>query len=163
MFCITREFSMVRPRLSVPTYRKHSTGRAVVSVYTAHGTRKEILLPGQHGSQESKEEYARVLKQLEAHNGRLPSDHLASDRDTTDGTATAGSDYQAASGTLTISAGQTTGTITVLVNGDRLGEPNETFVVNLSAPTNALIADGQSVGTIVDDEPHISIGDTTVT
>jgi Calx-beta domain-containing protein len=42
---------------------------------------------------------------------------------TADGSATAGSDYQAASGTLTIPAGQTTGTITVLVNGDRLGEP----------------------------------------
>jgi hypothetical protein len=82
---------------------------------------------------------------------------------TADGTATAGSDYQATSGTLTIPAGQTTGTITVLVNGDRLAEANETFTVNLSAPTNATIADGQGVGTIVDDEPRISIGDTTVT
>jgi hypothetical protein len=82
---------------------------------------------------------------------------------TADGTATAGSDYQATSGTLTIPAGQSTGTITVLVNGDRLGEPNETFVVNLSAPTNATIADGTGAGTIVDDEPRISISDRTVT
>jgi chitinase len=82
---------------------------------------------------------------------------------TADGTATAGSDYQAASGTLTIPAGQTTGTITVLVNGDRLGEPNETFFVNLSSPTNATIADGQGIGTILDDEPRISINDVTVT
>jgi hypothetical protein len=82
---------------------------------------------------------------------------------TADGTATAGSDYQATSGTLTIAAGQTTGTITVLVNGDRLAEANETFAVNLSTPTNATIADGQGVGTIVDDEPLISINDTTVT
>jgi probable HAF family extracellular repeat protein len=78
---------------------------------------------------------------------------------TADGTATAGSDYQAASGTLTIPAGQASGTITVLVNGDRLPEPNETFFVNLSTPTNAIIADGQGVGTIVDDEPRISISD----
>jgi hypothetical protein len=77
------------------------------------------------------------------------------------GTATAGSDYQAASGTLTIPAGQTTGTISMLVNGDRLAEPNETFVVNLSTPTNATIADGQGVGTITDDEPRISISDVT--
>jgi len=77
------------------------------------------------------------------------------------GTATAGSDYQTASGTLTIPAGQTTGTITVLVNGDQLAESNETFFVNLSSPTNATIADGQGVGTIVDDEPRISIGDVT--
>ncbi|MGI8978373.1 MAG: Calx-beta domain-containing protein [Pirellulaceae bacterium] len=80
---------------------------------------------------------------------------------TTSGTATAGSDYQSASGTLTISAGQTTGTITVLVTSDRLGEANETFFVNLSSPTNATIADGQGVGTIVDDEPRISISDVT--
>jgi hypothetical protein len=80
---------------------------------------------------------------------------------TADGSATAGSDYQSASGTLTIPAGQTTGTITVLVNGDRLGEPNETFFVNLSSATNAIIADGQGVGTILDDEPRISISDVT--
>jgi Calx-beta domain/FG-GAP-like repeat len=72
-------------------------------------------------------------------------------------TATAGSDYQATSGTLTFAPGETEKTITVPVNGDRLGEANETFVVNLSSPTNATIADGQGVGTIVDDEPRIRI------
>ena len=72
-------------------------------------------------------------------------------------------DYQAASGTLTFAPGETSKTITVLVNGDRLGEPNETFVVNLSAPTNATIADDQGVGTILDDEPRVSINDVTVT
>src|SRR5207247_817718 len=80
-----------------------------------------------------------------------------------DGSAENGSDYQVAAGTLTIPAGQTTGTITVLVNGDRLAEPNETFVVTLSSPTNATIADGQGIGTILDDEPRISINDVTVT
>lgn len=82
---------------------------------------------------------------------------------TADGTATAGSDYQATSGTLTFAPGDTSKTFTVLVNGDRLAEPNETFVINLSSPINATIADGQGVGTIVDDEPRISIGDKTVT
>jgi Calx-beta domain/FG-GAP-like repeat len=85
---------------------------------------------------------------------------------TADGTASAGSDYQPAGGTLTIPAGQTTGTITVLVNGDRVVEPNETFVVNLSGPTNATIADGQGMGTIVNDDlalPTLSIGDVTIT
>jgi hypothetical protein len=80
---------------------------------------------------------------------------------TADGTATAGSDYQSASGTLTVPAGQTMGTITVLVNGDRLGELDETFVVKLSSPINAIIADGQGVGRILDDEPRISITDVT--
>jgi hypothetical protein len=77
---------------------------------------------------------------------------------TADGTATVG-DYQAASGTLTFVPGETEKTINVQVNGDRLAEPNETFVVNLSNPTNATLADGQGVGTIVDDEPRLSISD----
>ena len=78
---------------------------------------------------------------------------------TADGTATAGSDYQAAAGDVTFAPGQTTRTVSVLVNGDRVGEPNETFVVNLSGATNAQIADGQGVGTILDDEPRIIISD----
>src|SRR5204862_855860 len=80
---------------------------------------------------------------------------------TADGSATAGSDYQATSGTLTIPAGQTSGTITVLVNGDRLVEPTETFAVNLSAPTNAAIGDEWGIGNILDDEPRISINNVT--
>jgi thiol-disulfide isomerase/thioredoxin len=78
---------------------------------------------------------------------------------TANGTAGAGSDYRVTSGTLTIPAGQTTGTITVPVNGDRVREANETFFVNLGGATNAVIADGQGVGTVVDDEPRIRIGD----
>jgi hypothetical protein len=76
-------------------------------------------------------------------------------------TATAGSDYTARSGTVVIPAGRTSATITVAVTGDRLGEVDETFAVNLSSPTNATIADGQGVGSIVDDEPRISISDFT--
>jgi hypothetical protein len=77
--------------------------------------------------------------------------------------AEAGSDYQAASGTLTIPAGQTTGMITVLANGDRLAEANETFFVNLSSPANAILGDGRGIGTVLDDEARISINDVTVT
>jgi len=82
---------------------------------------------------------------------------------TADGSAAGGSDYTAGSGTLTFVAGQTTQTFTVSVIGDRLAEPTENFVVNLSAPTNATIADGQGIGTILDDEPRISINDVMVT
>jgi methyl coenzyme M reductase subunit C len=71
---------------------------------------------------------------------------------TADGTATAGSDYTATSGTLTIPAGQTSGTIVVSVNGDTDVEPNETFFVNLSNPSGATIADNQGQGTILSDE-----------
>ena len=77
---------------------------------------------------------------------------------TADGTATvAGGDYQAATGTLTFAPGQTSKTITVLVNGDRLAEADEYFFVNLTGATNAGIANGSGFGTILDDEPRISI------
>ena len=73
------------------------------------------------------------------------------------GTATAGSDYGAASGTLTFTPGVTSKTIAVPVYGDRLGEHNETFFVNLSGAKGAKIADRQGVVTILDDEPRIRI------
>jgi hypothetical protein len=71
---------------------------------------------------------------------------------TADGTAKAGSDYVATSGTLTFAAGQTNQTISVAVNGDRIDELDETFFVNLSSAINATIADAQAVGTIVDND-----------
>jgi hypothetical protein len=88
--------------------------------------------------------------------------------DTANGTATAPSDYQAATGTLTFAAGETSKQITVLVNGDTTPESDETFAVNLSNPTNATIGDGQGIGTIKNDDaaaspPGISINDVTVT
>ena len=58
------------------------------------------------------------------------------------------------SGELTFAPGQTSRTISVTVFGDRQFEPNETFFVNLSQPANAPIADGQAVGTIVNDDPR---------
>ena len=71
---------------------------------------------------------------------------------TANGSATAGSDYVTASGTLTFPPGSTTQTLSVTVNGDVAIEPNETFFVNLSGAANATIADAQGVGTITDDD-----------
>jgi chitinase len=83
---------------------------------------------------------------------------------TADGTATAADhDYVRASGTLTFAPGETTKTITVLVNGDTKVEPNETFSVNLSGARNATIADAQGVGTILNDDRPVSPGSVAVT
>jgi hypothetical protein len=71
--------------------------------------------------------------------------------------ATAGVDYQASAGTLTFAPGVTSQTIAVLVNGDRVYESNESFYVRLSDPTNAFVVDDLGTGTIVDDEPYVSI------
>ena len=56
------------------------------------------------------------------------------------GTATAGSDYTAASGTLTFNPNDTSKTITVSVSTDLTVEPNETFTVSLSSPSNVSCA-----------------------
>jgi Tol biopolymer transport system component/predicted secreted protein len=85
---------------------------------------------------------------------------------TADNSAVAGSDYQSTSGMLTFNPGDTTATVTVLVNGDTTFEPNETFFVNLSSPTNATISDSQGQGTIFNDDaapptPTLSINDLT--
>ena len=76
---------------------------------------------------------------------------------TANGTATSGSDYTAASGTLTIAAGQTSGTVAVTVNGDVLNEADETFTLTLSGPTNATLADAQGTGTIANDDTGLTI------
>jgi hypothetical protein len=90
---------------------------------------------------------------------------------TADGTATAGTDYSAASGTLTFTAGQTTKTVAVSVTGDSSVEPNETFALNISGPAGAAIVDGSGEGTIVNDDvpppppplPTLSIANVNVT
>jgi predicted extracellular nuclease len=88
---------------------------------------------------------------------------------TADNSAVAGSDYVANAATgQTIAAGQTSKTFNVTINGDTAVELNETFFVNLTNPGNATLADGQGIGTIVNDDntaaivPVISVGDMAV-
>src|SRR5205814_1060097 len=83
---------------------------------------------------------------------------------TANGTGIAGTDYQAANGTLTFNPGDTTKTITVLVVGNTIKQPARTFLVNLSSPTQATIGKGQGTGTIKDDDasPVLSITDVSV-
>ncbi len=71
---------------------------------------------------------------------------------TSDGTATAGSDYNATSGVLTLAAGQTIGSIVVPIPGDILVEPDETFLVTLSNPQNVTVGRQQATGTIISDD-----------
>jgi hypothetical protein len=73
---------------------------------------------------------------------------------TSDGTATAGSDYTAVGPlTLTFLSSDTTKTVSVPTTDDTLVESAETVLLNLSNPTGgATIGDGQGVGTITDNE-----------
>ena len=72
---------------------------------------------------------------------------------TGNGTATAGSDYTAVSGTLTFLEGVTTMTVTVPISGDTTIEPSETFTLTVSRSISDLaIAKGLATATIVNDD-----------
>ncbi|CAN5133383.1 hypothetical protein BH11BAC6_BH11BAC6_01020 [soil metagenome] len=72
---------------------------------------------------------------------------------TADNTATAVSDYVAANGKLSFKPGQTSKTISILINGDTQVESNEKFNVVLSTPVNVSIAgSGIGIGTIKNDD-----------
>lgn len=83
----------------------------------------------------------------------FPSDYVVTvDYATTDGTATAASDYASSSGSLTFTAGTTTQTITVTLLDDTLDEADETFYLNLRNSINAWIGHAKAQCTIVDND-----------
>jgi hypothetical protein len=75
------------------------------------------------------------------------------DFSTRNGTAEAGSDYIATSGTLTFAPGEVTKQITVQVNGDTVAEETEVFFVDLTSASGAAIGDAEGLGRIFNDEP----------
>jgi sugar lactone lactonase YvrE len=82
---------------------------------------------------------------------------------TSDGTAVAGADYTAVSGTLTFAAGETAKSFNITLRPDNIYEGTETFTVALSAPTGGAVLAGASstLVTVSDDEsrPYVSISD----
>ena len=83
------------------------------------------------------------------------------------GTAEAGSDFTAESGTVTFTPGQTSQSVSIDVLGDTVDEDDEALSVELSNAVNAAIADGSGAITILDDDGapalSLSIADTSVT
>jgi hypothetical protein len=71
---------------------------------------------------------------------------------TSDGSASAPTDYTAKAQSLSIPIGTTFKNFTVSIKGDLASEPDETFFVTLSAVTGANVTDGQAVGTIKNDD-----------
>lgn len=69
---------------------------------------------------------------------------------TANGTAQAGSDYTSSSGSLTFNAGETSKTVSVPILNNTTFEGNETFTLNLSNASNAVIAKTQGKATITD-------------
>ena len=85
---------------------------------------------------------------------RAVSETVTVDWATSDGTATAGSDYMAKSGTLTFAAGKTSKTVSVAVLDDSVDEDSETLTVTLSnvSGANVWLADATATGTIENDD-----------
>ena len=83
------------------------------------------------------------------------------DYTTADGTAAAGSDYTATTGTLTFAAGETAQAIAVDILDDTDSEVAETFTVNLSNAVGITLAHSIATGTIADNEvatlPELSV------
>ena len=84
---------------------------------------------------------------------RAASGPVTVDYATKDGTATAGEDYTAASGTLAFAVGETEKTVAVAVLDDAHDEGKETFVLKLSNATGARIAGAKATGTIRNADP----------
>ena len=87
---------------------------------------------------------------------------------TSDGSAKQPGDYTASSGDLSFAPADTTKTFTVPVVGDTTDEPDETFIVTLTNPSNASLSDDTGTGTITDDDvpagaPTISVSNATAT
>ncbi len=84
---------------------------------------------------------------------------------TSDGSATAGADYAAQTGTLTFAPGERAQSIRVALTPDQVIEGDEAFAVDLSNPTNATLADAQATVTLIDDDGSVelSVDDATAT
>jgi hypothetical protein len=85
------------------------------------------------------------------------ADPVTVDYATADGSAKDPGDYTSASGTLTFSPGELSKQVTVAIAGDTLDEPHETYSLELSNPVGATIADGRGAGTILDNDPLVSL------
>ena len=75
---------------------------------------------------------------------------------TADGTATAGSDYTATSGTLTFQPGDTEKTVSVPITDDAVDDGGETLTLTLSSASGADLGDAEATGTIRNTEPESS-------
>ena len=106
---------------------------------------------------------ARVFSFVVSLDPPAPANGVSFDIATADGTASAGSDYiPAAVDGVTLISGQNSYAFDVTVHGDTDIETGETFFVNVTNVVGALIADGQALGTITNDDvavPRLSIAD----
>ena len=114
-----------------------------------HSTTAQVLGPvGISISDVEVEEGADVILAFAVALSRAASSQVTVDYATSDGTATAGADYTSTSGTLTINAGSSAGSIEVAVIDDEHNEGSETFTLTLSNASSGELTDASATGTI---------------
>ncbi|HEX4491503.1 MAG TPA: Calx-beta domain-containing protein [Acidimicrobiia bacterium] len=101
------------------------------------------IVEGQNGTRA-----ARFVVTLATAQANTVSMHYA----TADGTATAGADYRARSGTVTFPPAAVARVVSIPIVGDTVAEASELFTVTLSSPSGTTIADGTGRCTITDDD-----------
>ncbi len=81
------------------------------------------------------------------------------DYTTGEDSATENSDYLPANSTLSLAPGETSKTVSIVVNGDAIIEEHERFFVNLTTPVNVTMADNQGFGLIINDDVVLVINE----
>jgi probable HAF family extracellular repeat protein len=141
----------------------NNAGQIAATAYDAQGHYHAVLLTPSEGPAPTPTVSIGDVSVIEGNTGTrsagflltvspMTSSALTVSYSTANGTAEAGTDYDAASGSVTIPAGRTTWAVYVTIKGDRKREADEVFYVNLSKPVGVSIADGQGVGTIRNDD-----------
>ena len=126
------------------------TGETVTSAETAAVVRPAVLSIGDARVDEG--DTGSVTLGFAVTLDRAATEAVRVDWATSDGSARAGTDYTAGSGTVTFGAGDSRRTVSVTVAGDMVDEPNETLTVTLSGASGATVGDGVATGTITDDD-----------
>ena len=99
------------------------------------------------------EEGAGAMLEFAVTLSRAAAGQVTVDYQTVNGTASAGSDYTAANGTLTFEAGESSQTVEVAVLDDSHDEGEETMTLRLSNPSEGRLADAEATGTIENTDP----------
>ena len=139
--------------LANPTFASLGSPSSAVVTITDDDSLPEIVLSSDTYSVDEGGESVTITAQI---NGARTMD-VTIDYATADGTALAGSDYSATSGTLTLTPTDTEKTFSVPILDDAIFEGDETFIFTLSNPTNATLGTpSEATVTIVDNDEAIA-------
>ena len=126
-----------------PVQLTNSPSATIAGPPEVEATTPTMSIAGGSGKEGDDDDIDFTVTLDEAASGTVTVDYT-----TSDGTADAGDDYTAKSGTLSFSAGTTSKTLSVGIEDDIENESDETFTVTLSNPSGADLGTATATGTI---------------